>query len=239
LLLTLGFIFTHAPYVFPMIVLFICVITLPIYAYLYPLLKRHVLFLGMQELNLIPFEDYKQLPRKIRFSNFLRLVKVSLKRYSFQSLSFLLLMLPIFLELLFERRNVGMGIIILDTVFISMIALLPVTWGFYAYFFAELHVIDEISQEVKAGCIRINKVIRPNKKLFWPILSWKVILFVLYIVLLFALRQLYLHSDNAFGSLDNYRSGFVLAMLYDLSPVLLFGFLFHPSLSLCSMLYLS
>jgi hypothetical protein len=223
-----GFYFTHFSVAFLFIVLFICFISLPIYAYLYPLLKRHVLFLGMQELRILSFEDYKHLSRRIRFRILLRLVKVSLKRYSFQCLSFLLLMLPIILELLFERRNVGMGIIILDTVFISMIALLPVTWGFYAYFFAELHVIDEISQEVKAGCIRINKVIRPNKKLFWPILSWKVILFVLYIILLFALRQLYLHSDNAFGSLDNYRSGFVLAMLYEISPVLLFGFLFHP-----------
>ncbi|HOI24319.1 MAG TPA: hypothetical protein PK581_01820 [Caldisericia bacterium] len=231
IVLDAWFIFTHAPYVFPMIVLFICVISLPIYAYLYPLLKRHVLFLGMQELNLIPFEDYKELPRKIRFSNFLRLVKVSLKRYSFQSLSFLLLiLLPITISIFLYIKKIdthlleGIEIVLL----LSIIALLPVTWGFYAYFFAELHVIDKISQEVKAGCIRNNKVIRPDKKLFWPILIWKALMFMLYIVLLFALGQLYILSGNAFSSFDNYRSGFVLAMLYEISPVLLFGFLFHP-----------
>jgi hypothetical protein len=136
-------------------------------------------------------------------------------------------MLPVVLELLFERRNVDMGIIILDIVLISIVSLLPVAWSFYAYFFAELHVIDEITQVAKPGCIRNRKVIRPDKKLFWPILSWKAIVFMLYIVLLFALGQLYILSGKAFN-FDSYSSGFDLAMLYDVSPVLLFGFLFQP-----------
>jgi hypothetical protein len=221
------FYFTHFPIAFLFNVLFICVISLPIYAFLYPILKRYVLFHGLQELSLIHLNEYKQLPWKIRIEYFLKLLKISLKRYSFQTLSFLLLMLPIILELLFERRNVGMGIIILDIVLISIIALLPVTWSYFAYFFAELHVINEISQEVKPVCIRSRKLIRPDKKLFWPILSWKALMFVLYFVLLFALGQLYILVGKVFY-FDIYFSRFDLAMLYDLSPVLLFGFLFQP-----------
>ena len=225
-------IYNRFPIAILQVVLFICVISLPIYAFLYPILKRYVLFHGLQELSLIHLNEYKQLPWKIRIENFLKLVKISLKRYSFQTLSFLLFMLPVVLELLFERRNVYMGIIILDIVLISIIALLPVTWSYFAYFFAELHVINEISQEVKPVCIRSRKVIRPDKKLFWPILSWKALMFVLYFVLLFALGQLYiLRLYILIGKVfyfDIYFSRFDLAMLYDLSPVLLFGFLFQP-----------
>jgi hypothetical protein len=209
---------------------------LPIYAYLYPLLKRYVLFHGLQELSLIHLNEYKKIQWKIRLGNFLQLVKISLKRYLFQTLSFLLLMLPVVLELFLERRNVGMGIMILDIVFISVIALLPVTWSFYAYFFAELHVINEISQEVKPVCIRSNKVIRPNKKLFWPILSWKAILFVAYIALLFVLsffwRYIATFCDSQSCGMGNgnlFRgifSFFTDGLSESLSPFLTINFLF-------------
>ncbi len=217
--------------------------TLPVYAFLYPLLKRYVLYYGLQELNLIHLNEYKQLPWKIRLGKFGQLLKISLKKYSFQTLSFLLLMLPIILELLLERRNVGMGIMILDFVFLSIIALLPVTWSFYAYFFAELHVIDEISQEVKTGCIRKNKIIRPNKKLFWPILSWKAILFVAYIALLFILsfswsyianlcdsQSCGMGNGNLFGEFLSYFTDGLKESLSPLLSVNLYFVIFVPGL---------
>jgi hypothetical protein len=220
------FYFIHQPNGFPFVVLLIYFLALPIYAYLYPLLKRHVLSLGLQELNPIPFEDYKQLQRKIWFGNFLRLVKISLKRYSFQNLSFLLFMFPYILTSFFLDRG-GIILVMGRVILFSLVALWPLAMSYFSYFFAELHVIDEITQEVKPDYIRNRKAIRPDKKLFWSILSWKTLLFIVYIALLFALGSLYIRSGKEMNILD-YRSGFDLQMLYLGTPVLLFGFLFHP-----------
>jgi hypothetical protein len=135
-------------------------------------------------------------------------------------------------------------------ILISIIALLPVAWSFSAYFFAELHAIDRLIQEAKILSVhpvsifwsheidettqeenpdfqKSKKIIRPDKKLFWPILSWKAILLVVYIALLFALRYCYIHSGKATQITMDYASTICLLSLYCI-PALLFGFLFHP-----------
>ncbi len=163
------------------------IVALPIYASIYPLLKHYVLLVGLQELNPFLLREYKQVLRKNRLSIFLGLVKISLKRFWFQSLSFLILLLPIsFYEFLNLR---GIAIVLLA----SIVALLPVAWSYFHYFFAELNTIDEMSQDPRPDFIPSFSSSPSNKKLFWPILSWKTLLSVVYLVFLFCLNLIF-HS---------------------------------------------
>jgi hypothetical protein len=164
---------------------------LPTYAYLYPLLKRYVLFHGLRELNPFPFNEYKVLSLRIRYRYFLRLIKISLKRYLFQTIAFLTLILLSFVNIydLFLGYHQDIDIVgsTLIVIFVSIIALWPLAVSYYNYFFAELRYLDEKSQELRSDSMTSVSPILPHKKLFWPILSWKAILFVAFIALLFVL----------------------------------------------------
>ncbi|HOI25180.1 MAG TPA: hypothetical protein PK581_06260 [Caldisericia bacterium] len=240
-----DFISSHVLFFFPIIVVFICVISLPVYAYLYPLLKRHVLFLGMQELCPHVLMDYKKSLRKIDYSPLSDFVSISFVRFLFQSLSFLLFMLYFALFFFGSFKIVWF----MGQVIISVIALLPVTWSYFTYFFAELHAIDRLIQEAKIhsvhpvsifwsheidettqvenpDIIRSKKIIRPDKKLFLPILTWKALLLVVYMALVFALGIWYTRSGMATQSIMDYTNNFLYAI--GGLPVFLFGYLFHP-----------
>jgi hypothetical protein len=237
---------THAPLsINLLIVILICILALPIYAFLYPLLKRYVLFRGMQELCPHVLMDYKKSLGKIDYSPLLDFIPISFVRFLFQSLSFLLFVLP-FPLLLFLSFNIvfAVGIAIL----FSIIALWPVAWSFSAYFFAELHAIDRLIQEAKILSVhpvsifwsheidettqeenpdfqKSKKIIRPDKKLFWPILSWKALLLAVYMALVFALGILYTRSGMATQSIMDYTNNLLFAILL---PAYLFGFLLLP-----------
>jgi hypothetical protein len=214
---------THAPLsINLLIVILICILALPIYAFLYPLLKRHVLFQGMQELCPQVLMDYKKSLRKIDFSPLSDFVSISFVRYLFQSLSFLLFVLP-FPLLLFLSFNIvfAVGIAIL----FSIIALWPVAWSFFAYFFAELHAIDKLIHEVNPDFIKSKRVIGPDNKLFWPILRWKALLLAVYMTLVFVLGILYTRSGMATQSIMDYTNNLLFAILL---PAHLFGFLLLP-----------
>ena len=182
---------THGPPFFILkIVLLICILWLPIYAYLYPLLKRHVLFLGMQELCPHVLMDYKKSLRKIDYSPLLDFVSISFVRFLFQSLSFFLLLVLPFVLLFFisflGAGNIvwlmGQTIISITALLIALIVgLLPVALSYFKFFFAELHAIDKLIQEVNSDLTKSKKIIRPDKKLFWHILTWKALLLLVYI----------------------------------------------------------
>jgi hypothetical protein len=170
------------------------VVALPIYASMYPLLKRYALLVGLQGLNPLLLREYKQLPRKNRLSVFLGLVKISLKRFWFQSLSFFILLLPVSLYVFYNLR--GIAIILLA----SIVALLPVAWSYFTCFFAELDYLVEKTQELKPDS---NKSTNPNllqRKYFWTILSLKSLLFVVFIALLIGLNLIF-HSFKEGGKL--------------------------------------
>ena len=163
------------------IIAIVILLPLPIYAYLYPLLKRFVIFHGLQELNPFPFNEYKLLSRRFRYRFFLRLIKISLKRYSFQTIAFLVLLLSPIMGTIVNQK--GLDIVII----FSLVSLWPLVMSYYNFFFAELRYLDEKSQELRSDSIPIVSPIPPHKKLFWPILSWKAIVFIVYIALLFVL----------------------------------------------------
>jgi len=251
--------FTVAP---PLIilnfVLLICIVELPIYAYLYPLLKRHVLLLGMQELCPHVLMDYKKSLRKIDYSPLSDFVSISFVRFLFQSLSFFLWLVLPFVLLFFipfpgAGNNVwlmGQTIISITALLIALIAgLLPVALSYFKCFFAELHAIDRLIQEEKIhsvhpvsifwsheidettqeenpDIIRSKKNIRPDKKLFLPILTWKALLLIVYMALVFALGIWYTRSGMATQSIMDYTNNFLYAI--GGLPVFLFGFLFLP-----------
>ena len=206
------------------------IVALPIYAYLYPLLKRYVIFHGLQELNPFPLIEYKVLSLRIRYRFFLLLIKISLKRFLFQSLAFLVLLLPPIINLMFNQK--GLDIIIL----FSIIALWPLATSYYNYFFAELSYLDEKSQELRSGSMPSVSPILPHKKLFWPILSWKAILFIVYIALLFVLSFSWSYiatfCDSQSGVMGNrslfgeFLSYFAEGLSESLSPLLTMNFLF-------------
>jgi hypothetical protein len=151
-----------------------------IYSYLYPLLKRFVIFHGLQELNTFTLSEYNLLSRRIRNRFFLRLIKISLKRYSFQTLAFLVLLLPPTIEMMFNQK--GLYIVIL----FSLVSLWPLAMSYYNYFFAELSTIDEMIREVNPDYVLSANPTLPKRKLFWLLVNWKAILLVVYITLLFA-----------------------------------------------------
>ncbi len=250
---------THAPLsINLLIVILICILALPIYAFLYPLLKRYVLFRGMQELCSHVLMDYKKSLGKIDYSPLLDFIPISFVRFLFQSLSFLLwLVLPFvllfFISFLGAGNNVwlmGQTIISITALLIALIAgLLPVALSYFKCFFAELHAIDrliqeakihsvhpvsifwsheidETTQEVNPDLTKSKKIIRPDKKLFWPILTWKALLLVVYMALLFALGIWYTRSGMATQSIMDYTNNFLYAI--GGLPVFLFGFLFLP-----------
>jgi hypothetical protein len=78
--------------------------------------------------------------------------------------------------------------------------------------------------------------ILPHKKLFWPILSWKAILFVVYIALLFALSFFWSYiatfTDRQSGIMGNgnlfgeFLSYFTDGLSESLSPLLTINLLF-------------
>jgi hypothetical protein len=225
---------TAPPLIILIFVLLICIVALPIYAYLYPLLKRHVLFLGMQELCPHVLMDYKKSLRKIDFNPFSDFFSISLNRYLFQSLSFLLLFVLPFVLLFFVSflgaGNIvwlmGQTIISITTLLIALIVgLLPVAMSYFKCFFAELHAIDRLIQEANSDLTKSKKIIRPDKQLLWPILSWKALLLVVYMTLVFTLGILYTRSGMATQSIMDYTNNLLFAIGL---PVFLFGFLFQP-----------
>jgi len=162
-------------------ILIMVLFQLPVYAYLYPLLKRFVMFQALQELNPFLLNAYNLLSRRIRYRFFLRLIKISLKRYSFQTIAFLVLLFPPIINLMFNQS--GLDIVIL----FSLVSLWPLAMSYYNYFFAELSTIDEMIRETNPDFVLSANPILPRRKLFWPVVSWKAILFVVYIVSFYAL----------------------------------------------------
>lgn len=121
----------------------------------------------------------------------------------------------------------GQTIISITALLIALIVgILPVVSSYFKFFFAELHAIDRLIQEVNPDLTKSKKIIRPDKKLFLPILTWKSLLLVVYMALVFALGIWYTRSGMATQSIMDYTNNFLYAI--GGLPVFLFGFLFLP-----------